>query len=217
MKLNYYISELRHSLPSDYEHLDTRLLIRLINQFRAQYIKNEYNKNKTIDPALAQEINFEVKPADISTVSFISTTDRILRSVRNIPEPIKISHRDLVLTIRNAKLLDRNYNYVTKDEAIYSGNGKMNTKDIYGFIYNDDFYVKLKKENPKVALLTIISMNAIWENPLDCIYFQTNDYTDPLDYEYPITDTIWGYIKANILRDGLQIISAEINEEKTQG
>lgn len=216
MKLNYYVSELRHSLPNDYKHLDTRLLIRLLNQFRAMYIKNEFNKNKRIDPRLTQEISFEIKPADISSIGIISTTDRILKSVRNIPEPIKLSHRDLVMNIRNANLLNNNYNYVSKDHAIYAGNGKMNKKDIYGFLYNDDFYIKLKKENPKIAMISIISMNAIFENPLDCIYFQNNDYMDELDYDYPMSDTIWGYIKSNILNEGLQVINSELNEEKTQ-
>lgn len=215
MKLNYYISELRHSLPSDYKHLDTRLLIRLLNQFRAIYIKNEYNKNKTIDNRLSQEITFEIKPATMSTIIGISIKDRVLKSIRNIPSPVKLSHRDLVINIRNAKLLSDNYNYVSKDHAIYSGNGKMNIQDIYGFLYNQNFYIKLKKENPKINMISMISFTAIFENPLDCIYFQNNEYLDPLDYEYPMTDTIWGYVKANILRDGLQVIQAEITETKT--
>ena len=216
MKLSYYISELRNALPQDYTHLDDRLLMRLLNEFRTVYIKNEYNKNKTIDPELAQTIDFEVKPADQSTVDAISTSDRILKSIREIPKPIKLSHRDLVLNIRNPVLLADSYNYVTKDQAVYAGNGKFNKGDIFGFLYNNYFYIKTKKENPKIALLSIISIRAIFENPLDCIPFQTNEYLDPLDYDYPMTDTIWGYIKTNILRHGLQVIQAEQTEQQTQ-
>ena len=214
MKLNYYISELRNSLPQDYNNLDTRFLMRLLNQFRAVYIKNEYNKNKTIDQSLAQEIDFQVNIADQSTITYINTKDRILKSNREIPNPIKISHKDLVLAIRNPLILTDRYNYVTLDEAIYAGNGKTNKKDIYGFIYKNNFYIKLKKENPKISLITTISMWAIFENPLDCIPFQFNEYVDPLDYEYPMTDTIWGYIKSNILQDGIGAIQANLTETK---
>lgn len=216
MKLNFYISELRNALPQDYKHLDTRLIIRLLNEFRTVYIKNEYNKNKTIDPELAQTIDFEIKPADQSTIAYIFTSDRILKSIRELPKPIKLSHRDLVLNIRNPKIMADNYNYITKDQAVYAGNGKFNKQDIFGFLYSNYFYIKTKKENPKIALLSIISMRAIFENPLDCIAFQFNEYIDPLDYDYPMTDTIWGYVKANILRDGLQVIQSNLNEERTQ-
>ena len=216
MKLSFYISELRNSLPQDYKYLDDRLLMRLLGEFRTVYIKNEYNKNKTIDPELAQEIDFEIQPADQSTVIYVSTSDRILKSIREIPKPIKLSHRDLVLNIRNPQIMADNYNYVNKEHAVYAGNGKFNKKDIFGFLYNNKFYIKLKKENPKIALLSIISIRAIFENPLDCIPFQFNEYIDPLDYEYPMTDTIWGYIKSNILNNGLNVIQAELTEKQTQ-
>jgi len=215
MKLSYYIYELRHSLPTDYENLDTRLLIRLLNSFRAIHIKNIYNQNKEIDENLAQEINFQVDIADQSTIPYINTEDRILISDREIPQVIKLSHRDLILNIRNPKILTDNYNYVSKDNAIYAGNGKFNKKDIFSFIYNDRLYIKLKRDNPKIGLITTISMRAIFENPLDCIPFQYNEYIDPMNYEYPLTDTTWGYIKSQILQNGLQIINAEQNEQRS--
>lgn len=215
MKLNYYVSEIRNSLPQDYQHLDTRLLIRLINEFRTVYIKNEYNKNKTVDISLAQEISFVMNVKDQSTIIAVSTQDRILKSDIEIPKPIKLSHRELVISIRNPKLLADNYNYVTKDDAVYAGNGRFNIDEIYAFLYEKYLYIKLKKRNPKISLLGTISMSAIFDNPLDCIPFHYNEYIDPLDYEYPMTDTIWGYIKSNILNDGLNAIQANITEERT--
>lgn len=214
MTLSYYISEIRQSLPLDYRHIDNRMIIRLINEFRTVYIKNHYNQNRSIDRELTQTIEVQVNIADQSTVDYINTNDRILRSEQFIPKIIKLSHRDLVIAVRNAKILSENYNYVTKEDAIYVGNGKANKKDIFVFIDNGYLYVKLKKENPKIALLTTISLQIICENPLDCIPLQYSDYFDELDYEYPMTDTIWGYIKANILRDGLNIIKADIDDEK---
>lgn len=218
MELSYYISEIRQSLPMDWPKIDDRMIIRLINEFRTVYIKNHYSQNRTIDRELSQTINIAVGPVDQSTMSYIRSSGRILKSYQPIPKLIKLSHRDLILGIRNATILSENYNYVTKDEAIYAGNGKVNTKDIFVFIDHetDDYlYVKLKKENPKLALLTHISIQGIFENPLDCISLQYGeDYVNNRDYEYPMTDTIWGYIKSNILQDGLKVIQSNTLDDK---
>jgi hypothetical protein len=219
MELGYYISEIRQSLPLDWPHIDDRMIIRLINEFRTVYIKNHYNQNRTIDKGLTQSINMEVKPADQSTVGYISTSDRILKSLVTIPKIIKLSHRDLVLSTRNANILSQNYNYVTKEQAIYAGSGKVNKKEIFVFIDNSAggnyLYIKTKKENPKIAMLTHVNVQAIFEDPLKCKEFHhPTEYIDDRDYEYPMVDTIWGYIKANILRDGLNVIQSDIQDGK---
>lgn len=218
MELSYYISEIRQSLPQDWPNLDNRTIIRLINQFRTIYIKQLYNKNESIDRGLTQTINIAVGPVDQSTMSYIKTTFRILKSYQPIPKLINLTHRDIVTAVRNAKILSENYNYITKDEAIYAGSGKVNTKDIFVFIDHDNqdyLYVKLKKENPKLPMLTHISLQGIFENPLDCIPLQYGDtYIDQTEYEYPMVDTIWGFIKANILRDGLRVIQSEQSDDK---
>jgi len=216
MVLNYYLSELRNSLPQDYQHLDTRLLTRILNQFRTIYIKNQYNQNRTIDENLAQEIDFQVDITDQSTIGYINTTDRILKSKLELPNVVKLSHRDMVLSVRNPKILADSYNFLTKSQAVYAGNGRFNKEDIFAFLYKNHLYLKLKKENPKIGLITVVSMFAIFEDPLECIPFQTNEYVDPRDYEYPMTDTIWGYVKANILRDGMGAIQANLVEEQKQ-
>lgn len=218
MELSYYISEIRQSLPIDWIHLDDRMIIRLINQFRTVYIKNHYNQNRSFDRGLMQTINVLVYPVSQSTISYIPSSARILKSTQPIPKLIKISHRDLITNIRNANLLSEEFNYVTKDEAIYAGNGKVNMRDIFVFIdhENEDYlYVKLKRENPKIAMLTHVSIQGIFENPLDCIPLQYGtDYIDYRDYEYPMTDTIWGYVKSLILQDGLKIIQSDSQDDK---
>jgi len=218
MELSYYISELRQALPLDWPHLDDRMITRLINQFRTIYIKNHYNQNRSIDRGLTQTINIAVSPVDQSTMDYINTSDRILKSYQSIPKIIKLSHRDLISSVRNAKILSDSYNYISKEDAIYAGSGKVNYKDIFVFIDHDDndfLYVKLKEENPKIGMLTNISLQAIFENPLDCIPLQFGDtYVNPRDYEYPMVDTILGYIKSNILTDGLNIIQSDIADGK---
>jgi hypothetical protein len=218
MELSYYISEIRQSLPQDWPDLDDRIILRLINEFRTIYIKQLYNKNEVVDRGLTQTIILQVSPVDQSTSNAIKTNFRILKSLTSVPKLINLTHRDVITAIRNAKILSENYNYITKDEAIYAGSGKFNNKDVYVFIDHDNFdylYIKLNKDNPKLALLTHVSIQGIFENPLDCIPLQyPTEYVEPREYEYPMVDTIWGFIKANILRDGLRVIQSEKEDDK---
>ncbi len=209
-----YTAELRHAIPQDRANVDDRTLIRLLNQHRAVFIKNEYNKNKSIDTNLAQEITVILEVADQSTVDYISTLDRTLASRIAIPQLIKISHRELVLSVRNPNILGIRYNYIASEQAVYAGNGKFNTKDVFVFIYNDRLYVKLQKDNPKIAMLPSVTLLGIFENPLECIPLQTSDYVDNMDYEYPMTDYIWGYVKANILRESFGVVESTIEDRK---
>ena len=212
--LQHYISEIRKALPLDFQRIDDRLIIRLLNEFRAIYIKNESNKNVELPRQLIQILpGIEMNAVDQSDTFFISTESRILKSVTAIPVPVKNSHRDLVINIRNAKILSESYNYVTKDNAVYSGNGRYNKNDIFVFYHDNYAYIKLNKYNPKIRFLTHITIEQICENPLDCIPYQYAGYYDQLEYEYPLTDVVWGYIKSNILKDGLGIIQSEINEQ----
>jgi len=218
MELSYYISEIRQSLPQDWPDLDDRIIIRLINEFRTIYIKQLYNKNELIDRGLTQTIVLQVAPVDQSTVNYIKTNFRILKSLTSVPKLLNLTHRDVTTAVRNAKILSENYNYITKDEAIYAGAGKFNSKSVFVFIDHDNLdylYVKLNKDNPKLALLTHISLQGIFENPLDCIPLQHgSEYVEYREYEYPMVDTIWGFIKANILRDGLRVIQSEQQDDK---
>jgi hypothetical protein len=211
MKVIDYISELRRDLPADFPNISDRMLLRLIDEFRAVGIKNSYNENKEIDRRIVQTLSgIELKVTDISDVPFISTTSRILKTVVPIPAPVKLSHRDLVIAVRNAKILSEPYNYISKDAAIYAGNGRYNRNDVFTFLYDNYLYVKLNPNNPKLRLLTHISIELVCETPTECIPFQYNDYFDYREYEYPLTDVLWGYIKASILENGLRIIQSDI-------
>jgi len=213
MKLNYYISDLRNSLSKDYANIDDRMLIELINQFRAIFIKNEFNRNRNLPSGIIQTISGI--PMNLSKqldIDFINDSSRILKSSVKLPKLIHTGIRDLVDRVWNGKVLSSNFNYVTPEQAIYAGNGKVNRKLIFTFIYNDYLYIKLKRENPNINLISNLSFRGIFENPLDLIPLTYEGYFDPLDFEYPITEAMWGQIKSNILQNAFNVIQSEENE-----
>jgi len=184
-----------------------------MNQYRTIQIKNDLNKNWYIQDQLHQTISgIKLNLTTQTVLSFISDDTRILKSDIKIPRIINLTNRPLVLNVYSDKILGKNFNFVSREHAVYSGNGKYNKKDIYCFIHNDYLYVKLKHENPNINLLDFITFEAIFEHPEQCIPLQHKEYFDFLKYEYPISESMWGYIKSSILQNSLIAIQSEINE-----
>jgi len=216
--LGHYVYEIRRLLPLDLQNIDDRLIIRWINLNRAIWLKNEVNKLNDVSYKFKQQLHCYIQPYDQSLIPEIPTSSRILRSTIKIPKILSFGYRDGIEAIRNAKVLSERYNYVTKEQAIYSGNGKLNNRDIYVFMNEDYLYVKLQKDNPKIALLTHLLIELYAENPLEVIKYNTNldiDNNTIRDIEYPIDDILWAYMREEIVKNGLISIQANDTESKT--
>jgi hypothetical protein len=220
MKLQYYIYEIRELLPDSKKSLDDREIIRLINLQRIFWIKNEINKNRPAYDNLVQTIHLELVLVDQSTYPGISTTSRILRTDLTIPKPILTATNDTILNIRNPLVIAEPFNYVTRDNSIYCGNGKTNTKDIYCWQYNSYLWIKINVMNPKIALLRNIAVEGIWEDPVlvdrDYILQESEMVYEPYDFEYPMNDALWAYIKEYIKKGSQEITTQNAEEEITR-
>ncbi len=218
MKLSYYIDELRELLPHDYENVDDRTLIRWINSQRVLWIKNSLGKGYRIPEGLIQTIPYlQMDLVDQSRVPFISTDSRILKSVVKLSEPIYLNREHLILNVSNSEVLFEPYNLVDKNQAIYSGNGKFNTRSVFAFYYDNNMWIKLQKDNPRLGLISYITVEGIFQDPVDIykrLIVKDEDYNDR-DVEYPLTDTIWIYMKEKLINNGLNTVENEQKEEQS--
>ncbi len=64
-------------------------------------------------------------------------------------------------------------------------------------------------ENRNINLITNASIRGVFENPLELIPLQYDSYFDYLRYEYPLTKSMWGQIKSNILKTSFNIIQSK--------
>ena len=212
--INSYISEIKDTVAKDYPNLDDRFVLTLMNQYRAINIKNELNKGYYVHDQLSQTIKgIKLELTTQTMLPFISDDTRILKSNVKLPKLVNLTNRALVLNIFSDKILSSNFNFVTREEAVYSGSGRYNSKDIFCFIYDNYLYVKLKKQNPNINLIDLITFEGIFEQPEECIPLQYSSYFDFLEYEYPISESMWGYIKSSILQNSLMAIQSELNEK----
>lgn len=216
MTLRKLVNEIENSLPDDYKHIDKRLIIRVLNEQRAIWLKNQFNQNRSIDNIVKQSIYVDVKLVNrVETVEALSK-DNILKSTVEIPETLNRHHKDTIMSVSNYDILSEKYNYITKEQAIYSGNGFTNRNKIFCFLYKDHLFIKTTKSNPKINLIKKVVIEGVFEDPVEA--FELNNNTDSFYMEYPIPITSFTYIKQNIINDLTGVIQAkqieEANEQK---
>jgi len=208
MLLRDYISEIRQSLPIDKENISDRLIVELINQYRAIQIKNTYNNTIRVPNELTQDLILSMNVSNQSLANY-NTNMVILESDEEVPNIINLTNKHLITNLSIPAVLGQNINYVNKQHAKYAGNGRFNDKSVFSFIDNNKLFIKLQKANPNIKLITNVHLEAVFENPTE-LY----DYWWNWDNEYPITKTLWGYIKSNLLSNSFNVVEANEQEKK---
>ena len=201
MQLNKYLFELRNLLDSE----DNRYIIRLIEYNRALYYRNKLSNGEFINDAALQKLSaVEVELVDQSDSPIDIPTDAvILRSIKKIPSVLMVRDKHTIFTVRNIKILSRPFSFVSREEAVYSGSGRGNNREVYTFLHGDYLYIKIPKENPRVGLLDYVSIEGLFTTPSEVIMF--NDGAADRDlwfHDYPIDDASWVYIK-NLIINGV--------------
>ena len=169
---------------------------------RAVWIKNELNKGRSVDDDIKQTLTcIELDIVEQSECPFVISNSYVLKSAIKIPRTVIRDYGDSILAVRNSKILSERYNYVKKEDAVYANTGKTNKKAIMAFLYNDYMYIKISKDNPKIPLLTRISIEGIFENPeeLAALSCCNGDCFDILKQDYPISYNLWVYIKSQLI------------------
>lgn len=220
MTLTYYTNEIRQLVKErgDDSDLDDRLIIRWINSQRALWIKNQVNNEYTIEDNIVQMIPcLELRVASAAECPYIESDRRYLVSKREIPKPIEFKDRLGLQDIRIPEIGGYSLNMVKKDTIKYSGNGRYNSRDIFGFYHNNRIYIKVPENNYRIAMLTNITVEAVFDNPLAVAGF-LNCNNEPCyeeDYsDYPISDALWEYMLGEIMRTKLGIFESQTSKDE---
>jgi hypothetical protein len=148
--LNQMIYQIYEGLQitSDDTSLDKRLIKDLINQSRANWIRKEHNKNRSIDDNVIQDlgcIDIELTDRISSNCCDISTDCRILRSVNKIPNAIELNHEKIITRVSAVDFMSIPIIFMDYDAAIYFGNGRYNKKALAAFIKSNYLYIVYNK------------------------------------------------------------------------
>ena len=178
----------------------------LINEQRSLWLRNEYNKNRTIDPYVIQTLScIPMELVDpIQCCVSVPNGCKILRSAAQIPNTIEFFYTKGIASVGPADLTKPRFILVDYSRVPYVGSGRTNQNSIYAFIY--DQYIYLISRGPNVNLITNITIRGIFEDPtslasfLDCSGGSCYSIDDP----YPLNLWMWAYIKPQVLQQLMQ-------------
>ena len=179
----------------------------LINEQRALWLRNEYNKSRTIDPNIQQEIpclDLELVEPHTCCDLNISLDCKILRSTLQIPNTIELFFRKAITSVGPVDITKKRFTMIDYNRVPYAGNGRTNAKAVYTFLYDNHIYVISK--DPSIAIISKITVRGVFEDPSKLGQF--NDCSgkpcwSPYDI-YPVNQWLWAYIKPQIVQQLLQ-------------
>ena len=179
----------------------------LINGQRALWMRNEYNKNRSIDPYVLQTLSCLelelVNPIDCCIE--VPNQCKVLRTKKIIPNTIELYFTKGIATIGPADITKPRFVLIDYSRVPYIGHGRTTQKAIYAFVY--DQYIYVISKNLSISLLKYITLRGIFEDPTElgeyvsCVNSQPCYRTsDP----YPLNLWMWEYIKPQVLQQLLQ-------------
>lgn len=182
-------------ITSDDTSLDKRLIKDLINQERANWIRKEHNKNRSIDDNIIQDLGclpLELVDRISANCCEISTDCRILRSVDKIPNAIELNHEKIITRISPVDFMSIPVYFMDYDHAIYYGNGRYNSKSLGAFLKNNYLYIVYNKGSFN-KLLEFVNVQGVFEDPLEAGTYSTCDGAPCFtwDSRYPINAWMW--------------------------
>ena len=206
-KLIYDLWELVRPNLSDDDNFDKRQLAFWIQTQRALLVRNELNKNRTIDDNLIQDLGcLELELADKADCCDISDGCKILRTKDVIPNTIELHNKSAITRVAPIDKHTIPFSHVSYERAIWSGNGRFNVDQIFTFELNDRIYLKATNDS-LLKYITDINVRGVFEDPTEVGKFTqcANDticYTN--DSKYPINAWMVDYMKAAILQLNFQ-------------
>ncbi len=187
-----------------------------IDNTRAKLIRQDQNKNRSINPDLIQTLCIDLDLADASDCPCEIVGCTILKSILPIPPAIELNARNLVISVGPIDLSRPRFNLIPYDRAIYYNPNKFSNSITGCFIHNSFLFVIAKTE--KINMLEVCTMNIILERPEDAQNFTcsgTPCYT--VDSKYPVSAAMIPDIQNIILSTILKIESTALREKTGDG
>ena len=209
---------MRGNKVSDDTDLSERNIVYHLNNQRALWLRNEYNKsNRKIDPQIEQDLGclkiVEVDAAECCTVDLGCT---VLRTELQIPNLLELHSGPAVTRVGPVHKLEKPFNFMEYNQAIYASAGKYSGRVTVAFLLNDFIYMIIK--DPAYQNLEYINLRGVFTSPTDLIAFQCDEGACfSYDDEYPINSWMIPYIKEQILNQfgmSLQIPKDTTNDAK---
>jgi hypothetical protein len=193
-----------NSIESSFSY---ELFTDLIKEQRSLWLRNEYNRNRSIDPYVVQDLKCLelelVNPIDCCVA--VPDGCKVLRTVKKIPNTIEFFYTKGIVSVGPADIMKPRFVLVDYSRVPYLGHGRTTQKAIYTFLYDGYLYVTSKSSTH--LLMKYLTVRGLFEDPTSLGQFlncETNLTCWKPSDPYPINQWMWAYIKPIILQQLMQ-------------
>lgn len=156
---------------SDDEDISIRKIKFDIISERSTMIRNEMNKNRTVDDAIIQDLGcVELEEVDQSLCPELPVGTCIKRTVKPLPVPIELHNRRLITRISNPVVLSESFPLYEYNKVIHTGNRKFSKDQVQAFFKDGHIYLKSTHDMP---FIKFINVRGVFEDPTDVADFFT--------------------------------------------
>lgn len=213
-ELTYRIFNIIKPKISDDESIDITEIRYDVENARALLLKRRNNKFRTdLQDEAVQSIELlEVESVNASQAYPDVPSDKVLLKTKlQLPNILrKGSGMPMVERISAATTLSANFTFVTAQHAIYSGNGKFNSKNTFAF--EEDGYLYFITGRLLAKALKYVNVRAIFERPTEVFDFLNENYSGSYDYStsaYPVPMDMIDDIEMMVIKNKLRIESSQ--------
>jgi len=194
---------IRGGSQSDDEMISDRQIEFQIDSLRAQFIRQDVNKRRSISDNIKQVIHcLEVEPVSGTTCG-LSNDLIIVRSKQKVPNAVETSHKDLITAIGPTGILSVNFHMIPYNRAPWIGTNKYTKKMTCAFLLDSFIYII----GPQADMLEKVKVEGVWQSPRNIESYYKDDghpcYNAETD-DYPLSTSMLDLIKQSMLAQNLQ-------------
>ena len=195
---------IRGGIQSDDEIISDRQIEFQVNSLRAQYIRQDVNKRRSISDNIKQIIHCLEMEQVPASVCGLPGDEIVVRSKGKIPNAIETAHQDLITAIGPSGVLSTNFHMIPYNRAPWARNNRYTKRMTFAFLLDSFVYVI----GPNSNMLETIKVEGVWQNPREISNYRLHDNEtlsyDPETEEYPISTSMLDLIKQNMLAVNMQ-------------
>lgn len=204
---------------SDDDNVDHRLLYFWIKNTRAQLIRQDIEKTRSISSNIRQSLGcVDVSLVDASTCCNIKTNCKVFKTDVRIPQPIELYQKDLITRVGPVSLTEQPFQLIPYERATWVGNNPIEALiDIpKAFLFEGFIYIMIKNKN---KVISKINIQGVFEDPTEVKTFNTCSgiacYSD--DDPFPISANMIETMNKLILETDLKIITSAPSDSVGDG
>lgn len=216
-KIAFTILESVRREISDDEFITLRQVKDDIHTLRALYLRNELNKNRSIDPAIVQDLGcVGLEYADPADCCSVETDCVVLRTSRDIPKTIERHNSHTITRVGPINKTLVPFNIIPFERVPYVLFNRFSNREVFAFLLNERIY--LISSNKANLLLEKVNIRGVFEDPTEAGGFEDCDgkpcYND--DASYPLNRWMEKYIVDDLIQKYL-MVSSTPEDEKNDG